>query len=130
MHGIREGFCYRALWPIKGSLLNQVHSCGHRSLRRDPGAQITSYTILACHVEASDLLHGLCSLALADGEDKLHFYSLSEHTSVRHVYTMTLPLENTSAGLAVKFRWTVCTSKLGKRYAACSESTSNKQVLL
>ena len=78
-------------------------------------------------MEASDLLHGLCSLALADGEDKLHFYSLSEHTSVRHVYTMTLPLENTSAGLAVKFRWTVCTSKLGKRFAARPGPTLDEQ---
>ena len=85
---------------------------------------------LACHVEASDLLHGLCSLALADGETKLHFYSLSEHAGARHVYIVTLPLENTSAGLAMKFRWAVCTSKLGTRCAALPGSSKNKQAML
>lgn len=81
-------------------------------------------------MEASDLLRGLCSLALADGEDKVSFYSLSEHTNGSHVYAMTLPLENTSAGLAMKFRWTVCTSKLEKRCAARHRSTSDEQALL
>ena len=103
---------------------------GPQKARKDPSALIISWTILAFHMEASDLLRGLCSLALADGEDKVSFYSLSEHTSGRHVYAMTLPLENTSAGLAMKFRWTVCTSKLGKRFADRHRSTSDEQALL
>ena len=115
---------------VQGQFAEFSSQSGPQKTHKDPGFRITSYTILACHVKASDLLHGLCSLALADGEDKLHFYSLSEHVSVRHIHTTTLPMENTSAGLAVKFRWTVCTSKLGKRCAAWPGSTSPEQALL
>ena len=125
MHGNRQRLSHVALWLFKGSLLTSTDILGH-----DIYGKILVLISLACHVEAFDLSHGLCSLALADGGNKLHFYSLSEHASVGHVYTVTLPLENTSAGLAVKFRWAVCTSKLRKRCAALRGSSNNMQAML
>jgi len=74
---------------------------------------------LYCTVATScrQLIPDLChiSLALIGGLDNLHFYSLSEQPSTGHAYTATLPIENTSAGLAAKFKWPIFTSKLGNR---------------
>lgn len=79
----------------------------------------------------------MCSLALIGGQTELHYFSLSEQPEVGHVYATTLPLENTSAGLATKFRWPVFISKLGKRWElrwhvseAHSEDRQSKRIAL
>ena len=56
-----------------------------------------------------------CSLALVGSQDCMHFYSLSVQQGTGHARTATLPLENTSAGLAARCRRPVYTSKLGTR---------------